>query len=196
MEIRAEQALEAIARASMEKCAAKLSRISSGKWRLAGVGVRRRTMAEIVESYPLESEGGAGVFLEVGGAEPFSSMVVFRPEDLEVICRGFLGYSFSKLPVLNQAQELLLSEVGNILLNFFISAMSNALGRSFLPSAPKCVQGGPRFLLEALWATLNAGKPYSVALMTLDLGCDKDVTRIEIVAVIPEGLEQALASAG
>lgn len=196
MEIKAEQALEAIARASMEKCAEKLSRISFGSWRLSGVGVRRRTMAEIVALHTQEGDGGAAVYMEVGGEEPFSSMVVFRPGDLEVISRGFLGYSFSKLPVLNQAQELLLSEVGNILLNSLISAMSNALGRSYLPSVPKCVQGDPRFLLEALWAALDAGKPYSVALMTLDLGCGEAVTRIEMIAVIPEGLEQALAKAG
>jgi chemotaxis protein CheY-P-specific phosphatase CheC len=121
-------------------------------------------------------------------------MVIFRPEDIETISRGFLGFSFSKLPGFTQAQELLLSELGNIILNAVISALSNALQRSFLPSAPKCVSGETQYLLEALWSALGEERPNSVVTIMLDLQCDDAITRCEVVAVIPESLELALAA--
>jgi chemotaxis protein CheY-P-specific phosphatase CheC len=178
----------------MEKCMAKLTRVSAGKWGVAGISVTRRNMDEAVNA-PSSAGPGAAVYFEVSGEYPFTSMVMFRPEDMEIISRGYLGFSFSKLPVLNQAQELMLSELGNIILNAFISALSNALGRSFLPAAPKSVQGEPEHLLGALWATLDQSQRYSVATVTLDLRCDNEITRSEVIAVIPESLELALAAA-
>ncbi|OGS11378.1 MAG: hypothetical protein A2234_00270 [Elusimicrobia bacterium RIFOXYA2_FULL_58_8] len=186
--------LEDLARASMEKCMARLSRVSAGKWGVAGISVTKRSMAEVVRHYAGTGRTGTAVYFEVTGEYPFSSMVIFRPEDTEIISRGFLGFSFSRLPGLNQAQELLLSELGNIILNAFISSLSNELKRSFLPSAPKCVNGEARFLLEALWSPLGAEQAHSVVTITLDLQCDGVVTRSEVVAVIPESLELALAA--
>ncbi|HBA59731.1 MAG TPA: hypothetical protein DCZ92_02690 [Elusimicrobia bacterium] len=195
MDLKTSRILERITAASMEKCAAKLSRISAGKWSVAGVGVSRCTMGGALESQAAHMGNGAAVYFEVRGEYPFTSMVMFRPQDIEIISRGFLGASFSKLPVLNQAQELLLSELGNIILNAFLSALSNALGRSFLPAAPKCVQGEPQYLLEALWTSLDPAQLHSVATVTLDLICDNAATRSEVIAVIPENLERALADA-
>ena len=189
-----EKTLEKIAGASMEKCMAKLSRVSAGKWSLGAISVSRRSMAEAVRYHAAGGRTGAAVYFEVAGEFPFTSMVMFSPDDIEIISRGYLGFSFSKLPVLNQAQELLLSELGNIILNAFISALSNALKRSFLPSAPKCVNGETQFLLEALWSTLGEEQSHSVVTMTLDLQCDNAVTRSEVVAVIPQSLELALAA--
>lgn len=185
--------LEKIAGASMEKCLARLSRVSAGKWSVDAISVTRRSMEETIRDHA--SITGAAVYFKVTGEFPFTSMVIFRPEDIETISRGFLGFSFSKVPVLSQAQELLLSELGNIILNAFISALSNALHRSFLPSAPKCVKGETQFLLEALWSTLEGERPRSVVTITLDLQCDDNITRSEVVAVIPESLELALAAA-
>jgi len=195
MDIKTSRIIERITAASMGKCMAKLSRISAGKWSVAGVGVSHCTMAAALDVQSAQEGTGAAVYFEVRGEFPFASMVMFRPQDIEILSRGFLGFSFSKLPVLNQAQELLLSELGNIILNAFTSALSNVLGRGFLPDAPKCVQGEPRYLLEALWTTLDPEQLHSVATVTLDLSCDNQATRSEVIAVIPESLERALAAA-
>lgn len=185
--------LEEIAGASMGKCMAKLSRISAGQWSVSGISVARRSMSEAIRAHTAAGGIGAAVYFEVAGEYPFTSMVIFRPEDVEVLSRGFLGFSFNKLPGINQAQELLLSELGNIILNAFISALSNTLKRSFLPSAPKSVNGEIQFLLEALWVTLG-GESHSVVTVTLDLKCGNAVTRSEVLAVIPESLELALTA--
>ena len=68
------------------------------------------------------------------------------------ISKCFLGYSFSPSPAMDQASELLLSELGNIILNSFVSAMSNALKTVFLPSVPRYVHGVPRDLAGGPWA--------------------------------------------
>ena len=177
---------------SLEKCVAKLSRISAGKWNVAGVKVSCRTMEEALRAHSASRGTGAAVYFEVKGEHQFTSMVVFRPEDVDTISRGFMGFSFSKLPSLTQAQEMLLSELANIIVNSLISALSNALKLGFLPSAPKCVQGEPQFLLEALWTAVGREGRHSLVTVALDLQCDKDVTRSELITLIPESMEKAL----
>lgn len=195
MDPKAGKTLERIVVTSLEKCVSKLSRMSAGKWNVAGVQVTCRSMAEAVKEHSAGPGGtSAAVFFQVRGDYPFTSMVIFRPDDIETLSRGFLGFSFSKLPNLNQAQELLLSELGNILLNALVSSLSNTLKRGFLPSAPKCVQGGTPFLLEELWASLGRSARYSLVTVLLDLQCDEKVTRCEVIAIIPENMEAALAA--
>ncbi len=195
MDVKAGKILEKVAEAGLEKCVSKLSRISAGKWSVASASVSARSMEEAVREHSAAGRAvSAAVYFEVKGEYPFTSMVVFRPGDIEILSRGFLGFSFSRLPNLNQAQELLLSELGNIILNSLVSALSNTLKRSFIPSAPKCVQGEVPFLLEALWSSLDREDRQSLVTVILDLECDKVLTRSEVIAVIPAKLEAALAA--
>lgn len=195
MDAEASKILERIAMTSLEKCVSKLSRVSAGKWNVAAVRVSCRSMEEAVKERSSGPGGaGAAVYFEVHGEYSFTSMVVFRPEDIDTISRGFLGFSFSKLPNFNQTQELLLTELGNIILNALISSFSNALKRSFLPSAPKCLQGETPFLLEALWAAQGRAGRHSLITVTLDLKCGNKATRSEVIAIIPENMETALAA--
>ena len=195
MDPKAGKALERIVMASLEKCVSKLSRVSAGKWNVGAARVSCGSMEEAVKEHASGPAGtGAAVYFEVRGEYPFTSMVVFRPDDIDTISRGFLGFSFSKLPNLNQAQEMLLSELGNILLNALISSLSNTLRRSFLPSAPKCIQGETPFLLEALWTSLGRSGRYSLVTVMLDLKCDERVTRSEVIVIIPDNMEAALGA--
>jgi len=195
MDPKASRILESIALLSLEKCAVKLSRISAGKWAVSEVRVSNRTMEETLKDHAASKGTGAAVYFEIAGEHPFTAMIVFRPDDIDTISRGFLGFSFSKLPRLSQAQELLLSELGNIILNSIVSSLSNTLKRAFLPSAPKCVQGEPRFLLEALWTSVDAKVQHRLVTVALDLDYDKAVTRSEVLVLIPESMEKALTGA-
>lgn len=191
MDDKAAKILERIALAGLEKCVAKLSRISAGRWSVADVKVSYRSMQEAINDHAASRGTGAAAYFEVKGEFPFTSMIIFRPQDIEIISKGFMGFSFSKMPSLNQTQELLLSELGNIILNSLVSSLSNALKKSFLPTAPKCVQGETQFLLEALWTAVDRG-PHKLVTVTLDLQCDGNVTRSELITLIPESMEKAL----
>jgi chemotaxis protein CheY-P-specific phosphatase CheC len=195
MDLKAGKILEKVAVASLERCVAKLSRISAAKWSVASASVSTRSMEEAVREHSSgERASSAAVYFEVKGEYAFTSMIVFRPGDIEILSRGFLGFSFSKLPGMNQAQELLLSELGNIILNSVISSLSNTLKRSFILSIPKCVQGEIPFLLEALWASLDSSARHSIVTVKLELQCDNALTRSEVIAVIPADMEAALAA--
>ena len=184
--------LEGIVTAGMARCEEKLSGISEGKWTVAKVRVSQGSMDEIVSRHTVTGASGFAVYFSVAGDCPFTSMAIFRPEDVNIISRGFLGTP--QLPGLRNAQDFLFSGLASIILNSIISALSNKLQRAFLPAAPKCMLGETRFLLEALWGTLDAGQRYSAASITLDLKCGADTTRCEIVVVIPESLDKALAA--
>lgn len=195
MDLKAGKILESVAVTGLERCVAKLSHISAAKWSVASASVSTRGMDEAVREHSAgERASSAAVYFEVKGEYAFTAMIVFRPGDIEILSRGFLGFSLSKLPGMNQAQELLLSELGNIILNSLISSLSNTLKRSFIPSAPKCVQGEIPFLLEALWASLDSEVKHSIVTVKLELRCDKDLTRSEVIAVIPANMEAALAA--
>lgn len=175
----------------MRKCVARLSRASAGKWSVGAVTAAHRSVDQAGEELAAVAPGLAVCF-EVAGETPFSCMVAFRPGDAETVSRGYLGFSYTAV---SSAKELLFAEVGNIMVNAFLSSLADALKRRFLPSVPRCVSGEPAFLLEALWAGCGCRK-HSVVMITLGLDCDGSSTRSVVAAVIPDELEAALAEAG
>jgi chemotaxis protein CheY-P-specific phosphatase CheC len=191
----ANRILEDIVVASLEKCVGKLSKISAGRWSLTDVGVAWGTLSEITLKRR-SAAGGIAVYFEVGGDCPFTAMIIFRTEDVELISKCFIGFAFPRMADINQAEELLLSELGNIILNSFVSGLSNSLRRSFIPSVPKCIKGEPMFLLEALATALDKKQKYSLVSVMLNLQCDSTVIHSEVVGIIPAKLEGELEKAG
>ncbi len=184
-----------MAAASMEMCMTKLSSLSTGTWNMTGIRMSRGSMDEALRGQALACASGFAVHFNVPCKHPFAAMIIFNPEDIETISRCFLGFSFLELPAATRSQELLFSELANIILNSGINALSNKLKSDHLPSVPKYAQGGTPLLLEALCATLDASQRYSVAAMTINLNCGKDAARSEVLIAIPEILDQALAAA-
>lgn len=191
----ANEILSRIAVASLRKCTEKLTRVSAGVWKIAGADASIGTLDEAFKRHSADDGESAAVYFDVKGELPFIAILLFDPRDMERISKCFLGYSFSPSPVMNQAGELLLSELGNIILNSFVSALSNALTMVFMPSVPRFVRGVPRYLLEAMGASMDLKQGYRSICVKLDIQCDKIVTRSEVVGLIPEKLAQALMKA-
>lgn len=186
--------LENIAAAGLKKCMDKLSKISAGHWSLADTSVSWGTLNEIMLKRR-SAAGGAAVYFEISGECPFTVMVIFQAKDVKLISKCFLGFAFPRMAEINQAEELLLSELGNIILNSFVGSLSNALKRSFIPSVPKCLTGEPLFLLEALWTMLDKKQKYKLVSIDINLQCDDTITRAEVIGVIPGKLEKELEKA-
>ena len=181
-----------IAVASLQKCVGKLSRVSAGVWSIAGAEVSTETLEETINHRGLQDVEATVVYLEVKGDLPFFAGILFDPRDVGRISKCFLGYSFSASPVLTQAGEMLLSELGNIILNSFISALSNTLKRVFMPSAPECLSGQPQRLLTAMSAAVDIRQSCHIVKVKLDLKCGESVTRSEVFGLIPEKLAREL----
>ena len=190
----ANEMLGKVAVASLQKCVEKLTKVSAGVWSIAGADVSIGSLDEAMKHRSSEEGEASAVYCEVKGEQPFITMILFDPRDIDRISKCFLGYSFSISTVLSQAEELLLSELGNIILNSFISALSNILKRTFIPSAPKCLRGSQQYLLETIGAALDVRQRYHVINLKLDIQCDNSVTRSGILALIPEKLAQELLS--
>ncbi|MFA6433834.1 MAG: hypothetical protein WCW52_03985 [Elusimicrobiales bacterium] len=178
--------------AGLRKCVEKLSKVSAGVWSVAGYDVSIGTLDEAVRRRGPDSGEAVAVYFEVKGELPFTSVILFDPRDMDRISKCFLGYSFSVSSGLSQAGELLLSELGNIILNSFTGALSNSLKRIFMPSVPKCLRGEPQCLLGALEASMDAG-PRRIISIKLDIRCDGLITHSEVLGMIPEELARELS---
>ena len=182
--------------ASLGKCAEKLSRSSTGIWKIAGADVSMGSLDEAVKRHSVAGAESTAIYFAVKGDLPFIAIILFDTRDIGRISKCLLGYSFSPAPVLTQGGELLLSELGNIILNSFVGALSNALKRVFMPSAPRCVRGEPRYLLEAMRVSMDIEQSYRIISVKMDIQCDKSVTRSEVLGLIPEKLAQEILNIG
>jgi len=190
----ADNILKNIAAAGLRKCMGRLSKISAGHWSLADTSVSWGTLNEIMLKRR-SAAGGVAVYFEISGEYPFTAMIIFQTKDVELISKCFLGLAFPRIAEINLAEELLLLELGNIILNSLVGALFNSLKLSFIPSMPKCIKGEPLFLLDALWTMLDKKQKYSVVSMDINLQCDNAVTRAEVIGVIPGKLEKELEKA-
>jgi chemotaxis protein CheY-P-specific phosphatase CheC len=179
---------------SLKKCIEKLTRVSAGAWSIACADMSMGTLDEAVKRHSLEDgeADATAVYFEVKGELPFIAIILFDPRDINVITKCMLGYSFSPLPAVNLTGELLLSELGNIILNSFVSALSNALNQVFVPTAPRCLKGQPRYLLEAMGVAREVKQRYRIVSIKLDIQCGKSSTKSEVLGLIPEKLEEEL----
>jgi chemotaxis protein CheY-P-specific phosphatase CheC len=183
----ANETLVRIAVSGVQKCVEKLSRVSAGVWNISGVDVNLGTLADSIRRHGSDDEESSAVYFDVKGDLPFISMILFDPRDISGLSRCFLGSCFAVPPALTQPGDPLLSELGNIILNSFISALSRELGRIFLPSPPKCLRGGPQDLLEALGMSVDSERCRIVSIK-LDIRCGKNIIRSEVLGLIPEKL--------
>ena len=188
----ADALLKNVVAEGLEKCVNNLSRISCGKWRLAGAQIRSGTFNEISAIPRPRAEDGVAVYFEVAGGYPFTAMIIFRTADIPALSRCLFGTVFSHGVRVNQPDELMLSEVGNIILNSVAGALSRALKQVCLPSVPKLVRGESEFLLEALWAAIDKNSRNSFISLDISFECDDVAARAEVVGVIPAGLREAL----
>ncbi|MDT8287444.1 MAG: hypothetical protein RQ748_10065 [Elusimicrobiales bacterium] len=178
-----------LAEEAVARSIAKLARISSGNWSLKEIEVA-------VSAEALKSSGdqdGAGVVFTVSGPGSLRSLITFRPGDVEVISRCFLGYSFVKMSSMNKAEELLISEVGNILFNSFLSVISSRTGEMLLPSVPRCIQGGLDFITGTFGDSMPSAPADTAVRVRLTLSCRDGEAECSVLLVMGEELRAKLA---
>jgi hypothetical protein len=183
--------LERLALSGLEKCLAKLSKVSTGTWQITDIKVSRGTLEDAVKQHDFKNPA-ATVYVNVKGRFPFTSMMLFDPKDIECISKCFLGYYFSGAQGLARAEEMMLTELGNIVLNSLINSVLNALKRSVIPPVPNCVNGDACRLVERLGAGMDLKQNFRIVTLTLAIQHDKRVSRSEVFGMIPEELEKEL----
>lgn len=177
---------------SVDKCINKLSKISKSKWSISQTKISSNTLDEIIRSYIPKDGPGVCIYFEITGVYPWIAMITLEPEDVEIISKIFFGNYHPKISQLNYAEELILAEFGNVILNSMVGSISNVLQKPFLPSVPKCVQGKTEHLMEAFKIILQAMPRHKIIIIELKLTCDNLTSKSEILGVIPENLEKEI----
>ena len=191
MDAKASGILERLAVAGLEKCIARLAKVSAGTWRIAGARTSRGTLEDAVSQHNF-AHPAAAVYFKIKGDFPFTSMMLFDLDDIELVSKCFLGYSFPKGEKFTQPEEVLLMELGNIVINSVINSVLNALKRSCMPPVPMCVDGDARRLAAVVGSASDPERAFRIVTVTLAIQSDKSVSNSEVVCLIPEELENEL----
>lgn len=187
--------LERLAALSLERCLVRLSKVSAGTWQLVDTAESSGTPGSAVGKYDFKGQAAAAVYFDIKGDLPMTSLMIFDPGDLDCISKCFLGYSFPKQGGISQSDEVMLLELGNIVLNSLSNSVFNTLGGSFMPSVPQFVAGDAVRIAESVRAVAGAALTFNIVASTIAIQCDNRVSRSKVIVLIPEQLAAALGRA-
>ncbi len=176
--------LDVLAQQSLEKCLSRLSRISTGEWRAALVSSCPGRPRDVIERYA--AGGEHAVCLSLSGI-PVHSVMLVAPADVECVSRGFTGHSFPRSGKTTKSEEIMLTELGNILLNSLVNPLLNAVGKSAMPQLPEFVEGGPGAVEKFLSARLRPDEPCRLVSAAVSLRCE-GLASWTMHAFVPEEL--------
>ncbi len=191
MEANASARLERLAVSSLEKCLARISRVSAGAWEIAGAQVSSGTLEDALAQHDFKHPAAA-VYFKVPGEFPFTAIMLVDLNDTGHILESYLGATFPQAQDFSHPAEVMLTELGNIILNSLINSLLNALQRSIMPPVPACVHGGSASLAGQLAADTDAGQHYRTVTVSLSISCGGRASRSEVIGLIPAELENEL----
>lgn len=177
-------ALSLLAQNSLLKYLERLSGISSGFWSASCSPAAAGGPAEALR--PLGDHVEAAVHLGLDGL-PLAAVMLVDPAELETITRAFTGHAFPRSGgAITGADRIMLSELGNILLNAVLNPLINALKKSAMPSLPTFHEGPAADLAAGLAARLPSDGPLRLLPAVIDLECSGSKAVIRLFAFLPE----------
>lgn len=179
--------LEKLVLRGLEKSLQRIARVSAGTWRVAGVRTYVGSAAEALSAYAARPAAAVYMVME---AMPLCSVMAAEPADIPCISEGFTGVSFSSGPRISAAEEVMLSELGNILMNALVNEIINALKTSLLPALPVFASGNAAELTGRLGPC--AARPGRVIAARLALECSGKAAEWDLFALLPEELAAQL----
>lgn len=191
MEEKAGAVIQRLATASLEKCLARISRVSAGAWEITGARVSRGAFEDALAGAGVQKPAAA-VYFHVKGEFPFTAMMLVDLDDTEHVLQSYIGCTFPHTGGFTHPEEVMLTELGNIILNSLINAVLNALKKSSMPPVPACAHGEPRALAAALAAGAVPGQAFRTVAIELSIRFSDRVSRARIVGLLPPELEDEL----
>jgi len=183
-------ALVRMTEASLKKCLGRLSAVSAGTWELAGISASAGTVEDAVKLHDFANPVASAVYFNLRGVLPFTAIMLFDPLEMECISKCFMGYSYPRGAATTQTEEVMLLELGNIVLNSLLNSALNALKLSLIPSVPAYLEGDFRDLVHGLAPGGDVKQDFQIITATLIIRSDKRSTRSEVIALVPEELAQ------
>ena len=171
---------------ALQKCLQRMGRGNPGDWRLTAVEAQPGTLAGALAPY--EGIHTAASYM-VMDALPFAGAMLVNPADIEAISRSFTGHSFPRGARITPAEEVMLTELGNIFINVLVNVLLNALKSSALPALPAFAAGDA----QALGAAIAAPKgPCRLIEARMELRGSGPASEVHLFGLIPESLAARL----
>jgi len=178
----AANSLDALTLQSLQKCLARLSGVAAGSWRASCGASRPGGPADTLKPY---AEKGAAVFLGLEGL-PLFAVMLLDPAELECLGRAFTGHSFPRGAKVSSAELVMLSELGNIILNALLNPLVNSLKKSAMPTLPRFYEGPAELLGMELAAFPGAGSALRMIPSSVALDCGGTSASLTLFTFLPE----------
>jgi len=185
MSEKTDPAWEKISLKAIDSALLKLNRISAGKWAVDETAVLSAPSPEDYDA--------VCVYFEVKkDDEPMNFALFFDRKDVGFISKCFIGYHFFVSEKMDGTEELLISELGNILLNSIISALCNSMKIRLIPSIPRTIQAEKSFALETFSQGLPENRGKKKMSVKIKIKCDGRETFCEVFSFVPESVAALL----
>lgn len=138
--------------AGFEKCLFRMTAVCPGAWELAGARVYSGKVRDAFRRAENGNAQVAALRVKIKGDSPFSTALLFKPEDIKNISDCFVEGSFYETSGKDQTDSTII-EIGNIVLNALANTLLRAFNTTAIPSVPAYFTGEP----GAVEAWLGAG---------------------------------------
>jgi len=179
--------LEKLAASSLEQCLLRLSRVSAGTWKVLDIKVYPGNLEDAVKQR-VSSTPAAAVYFNLNAGSAITTLMVFNPADVQCISKCFTGLSFPRGAHTTPAEEVMLLELGNIVLNALANSVLNAMKKSAMPAVPQYAEGDAARLLAGLGTMADLTKYFLVIKASLAIKCDLGETISEVFVLLPPEL--------
>lgn len=184
-------ALESLTALSVAKCLQRISRVSAGTWQVQGVKVSYGSVRDALAAHDFRNPAAA-VYISLEGIRPVTSAMILDTAAIEYVSKCFTGHSFPRSGPITPAEEVMLTELANIVLNAVTNALMNALKKSFIPALPRFAQGGLDVIEREFLAIPALKQNFRIVTVAIEMCSGPSAARGEVFSLVPEELAMEL----
>ena len=160
--------------------------------RLNKVSLFRWKVEEVRFELPKKDFESVCVYLVSRNFNRFAFLLFIRKEDANKVFKIFSGYYLAASSEFKKSYELLISEIGNIILNSVLSEMANRLGRAIMPDVPIVINGDKKFILENISQMIEENKSKNPVSSTVLVEGGEDKIEMELYFFVENDIIERL----
>lgn len=157
--------LKKIIETGLKKSVERINKISSYKWEIEKISFE-------IDNVDKET---ICVYLVAPSFNKISFLLFVEKKDSDNIFRSFSGYSFGCTNRITKVEELLISELGNIILNSVLGEIANRIKMAIVPQSPKTINGYKKFLLEGISSMIDTNINKTVVSSSIYVKASQDI---------------------
>jgi len=169
---------------ALSKTVGNLQKMAGTGWALASFSMEWSSYKSVMLRYPQDEPEGMAVLCSVNGSLPFTTMLILSRADAIIASSSFIKHSFAHLSRFSQMEEIVIAELGNMLLNSFVGVIADTTDTVLLPSAPRCAQGTRTCILEA-FATMVRDPGLPSCVLKLKIQTPDALISMDAISVLP-----------